>query len=39
MYKEHLELNDLQWLICHKTKPNQPGFASMVWSMASESMV
>ena len=24
MYKKDLALNDLQWLICHKTKPNQP---------------
>ena len=23
MYKEDLILNNLQWLICHKTKPNQ----------------
>ena len=23
MYKEHLALNNLQWLICHRTKPNQ----------------
>ena len=23
MYKENLALNNLQWLICHKTKPNQ----------------
>ena len=23
LYKEDLALNDLQWLICHKTKPNQ----------------
>ena len=23
MYKKHLALNNLQWLICHKTKPNQ----------------
>ena len=23
MYKEDLVLNNLQWLICHKTKPNQ----------------
>ncbi len=23
MYKEHLALNNLQWLICHKTQPNQ----------------
>ena len=22
-YKKDLALNDLQWLICHKTKPNQ----------------
>ena len=23
MYKEDLAFNDLQWLICHKTQPNQ----------------
>ena len=23
MYKEDLALNKLQWLICHKTQPNQ----------------
>ena len=23
MNKEGLTLNDLQWLICHKTQPNQ----------------
>ena len=23
MYKEDLAVNNLQWLICHKTKPNQ----------------
>ena len=23
MYKEDLVLNNLQWLICHKSKPNQ----------------
>ena len=23
MYKKDLVLNNLQWLICHKTKPNQ----------------
>ena len=23
MYKEDLALNNLQWLVCHKTKPNQ----------------
>ena len=22
MYKQDLALNNLQWLICHKTKPN-----------------
>ena len=22
MYKEDLALNNLQWLICHKTQPN-----------------
>ena len=23
MYKEDLSLDNLQWLICHKTRPNQ----------------
>ena len=23
MFKEDLALNNQQWLICHKTKPNQ----------------
>ena len=23
MYKEELALNNLEWLICHKTQPNQ----------------
>ena len=23
MYKKDLALNDLQWLTCHKTKPNK----------------
>ena len=23
MYKENLALNNLQWLICHKTQPNK----------------
>ena len=23
MYKEDLTLNNVQWLICHKTQPNQ----------------
>ena len=26
MYKEDLALNNLQWLICHKTQPNQTLF-------------
>ena len=31
MYKEDLALNNLQWLICHKIKPNQ----TMNYSKAS----
>ena len=23
MYKENLALNNIKWLICHKTNPNQ----------------
>ena len=23
LYKQHIALNNLQWLICNKTKPNQ----------------
>ena len=32
MYKKDLALNSLQWLICHKTKPNRvcPCFSSNV---------
>ena len=26
MYKQDLALNNLQWLICHQTKPNQTKF-------------
>ena len=26
MYKEDLALNNLQWLICHKTKPNKHSY-------------
>ena len=26
MYKEDLALNNHQWLVCHKTKPNQKSF-------------
>ena len=29
MYKEDLALNNLQWLICHDTKPNQTKFAKI----------
>ena len=29
MYKKDLALNDLQWLICHKTKPNQSNLFSL----------
>ena len=25
MYKRDLALNNLQWLICHKTQPKQTG--------------
>ena len=24
MYKEDLELDNLQWVICHKTQPTKP---------------
>ena len=32
MYKEYLAVNNLQWLICHKTKPNQtkPNFIYLI---------
>ena len=30
MYKEDLALNNLQWLICHKNKPNQIPFMKIV---------
>ena len=30
MYKEELALNNLQWLICHKTKPNQSQFSLVI---------
>ena len=29
MYKKDLALNNLQWLICHKTKPNQISYFSL----------
>ena len=31
-YKKNLALNNLQWFICHKTKPNQtkPSFVDII---------
>ena len=29
MYKQYLALNNPQWLICHKTKPNK--VIGLVW--------
>ena len=33
MYKEDLTLNNLQWLICHKTQPNptQPNYIYLIY--------
>ena len=38
MYKEDLALNTLQWLICHKTQPNQtkPKISSDIYRTASD---
>ena len=36
MYKEDLALNNLQWLICHKTRPNQTNTTS-IYSNSSAS--
>ena len=30
MYKKYLELNNLQWLVCHKTKPNHNFHNSLI---------
>ena len=30
MYKEYLALNNLQWWICHKIKPNQTDGAKVL---------
>ena len=30
MYKEDLALNSLQWLIYHKTQPNQKGLSQVL---------
>ena len=38
MYKEDLALNNLQWLICHKTQPNQklkPSMSIFKWALIS----
>ena len=32
MYKKDFALNNLQWLICYKTKPNQTRFNLSKWS-------
>ena len=34
-YKKDLALNNLQWLICHKTKPNQTKLFSSCYKMFS----
>ena len=31
MYKENLALNNLQWLICHKTQPDQIIYIYLVY--------
>ena len=30
-YKEDLALNNLQWLICHKTQLNQTEINQLIW--------
>ena len=30
MYKEDLALNNPQWLICHKTQPNQTNLFNII---------
>ena len=30
MYKENLALNNLQWLMCHKIKPNHLQFSNAI---------
>ena len=37
MYKEDLTLNNLQWLICHKTKPNQTKLNQILLRNATKS--
>ena len=38
MYKEDLALNNLQWLICHKTQPNptQPNLTQANQSISGD---
>ena len=31
MYKDDLALNNLQWLMCHKTQPNQIIYISNIY--------
>ena len=31
MYKQDLALNNLQWLICYKTQPNQTKFIYLIY--------
>ena len=36
MYKPDLALNNLKWLICHKTKPNHLGYCLRKWNWQPE---
>ena len=36
MYKEDLALNNLQWLICHKTQSNSSNQIRMIFDMMDE---
>ena len=37
MYKLDLALNDLQWSICHKTKPNQTDIKNFCFILSKRS--
>ena len=39
MYKKDLALNNLQWLICHKTQPNQTKHALMYYGDVNKLVV
>ena len=39
MYKEDLALNILEWLMCHKTKPNQTSLTFSVYNSTIRLMV